>query len=186
MTRFVPVVAVLTALALAGPTASAAPLETMTGSSTVRFVSERAYVVSTTVDGRAVSGGGRLPDGFTSSSVSARPASDALGSRAVEVLVVHGTPVYSMSVRGYALFTHHRRALRPVTMRGRPLTLVTYAEDSGQGGFRCTDGHLLVHRFHLGSNRGEQITYRLAGQRLKQVSRRALRRSVASNPASCA
>ena len=104
----------------------------------------------------------------------------------MEVLVEHGTPVYSMSTLGYALLTHHRGRLRPVVLRGRPLALATYAEDSGQGGFRCKDGRLLLHWFHLGSNRGEQTTYRLVGTGLKQVSRTALRRPVASNPASCA
>lgn len=186
MPRLISSVAALAALVLAGPAPSAAPLDAPTGTSSVRFVSERGYVVSTTVGRRVLRGKGQLPDGFTSSSVSARPASNALGSRAVEVLVDHGTPVYSMSVRGYVLFTHHRGALRAVTLRGRPLTLATYAEDSGQGGFRCKDGRLLVHRFDLGSNRGTQITYRLAGKRLKPVSRTALRRSVDSKPASCA
>jgi hypothetical protein len=190
VTRLIPSVGLLAAFALASPAASAAPLDATldspAGASTVRFVSERAYVVSTTVGRREVSGRGRLPDGFTPSNVSARPASNALGSRAVEVLVDHGMPVYSASARGYSLFTHRRGRLRPVTLKGRPVALATYAEDSGQGGFRCKDGRLLLHWFDLGSNRGQQTTYRLAGSRLKQVSRKALRRSVASNPASCA
>ncbi|RYB91083.1 hypothetical protein EUA93_19340 [Nocardioides oleivorans] len=154
--------------------------------STVTFTSETEYVVSTTVGRHEVEGTGQLPAGFTSSGVRARPASNGLGSVAVEVLVDFGHPVYSMSARGYALFTHRTGKLRPVTLEGRPVVLSAFAEDSGQGGFRCEDGRLLVHRFDLSSRRGEQTTYRLVGTRLKKVSRVPLRRSVASRPGSCA
>ncbi|MBS2938705.1 hypothetical protein KDN32_13260 [Nocardioides sp. J2M5] len=183
MNRF-PVLAVATALTWSA-VGVAPPSSGAQAGSTVTFTSERDYVVSTTHRGRDLTGTGALPDGYTADGVRARPAADALGSRGVEVLVDLGTPVYSMSTRGHALFTHHRGRLRPVTLRGRPFTLTTYAEDSDQGGFRCRRGRLLVDWFHLGSRRGDRTTYRLAGRRLVQVSRTPLRRPVVSRPGSC-
>lgn len=163
------------------PATSGAP----TGS-TVTFTSDTTYVVSTSRGGREMEGVGTLPDGYTPDGVTARPPSNALGSRAVEVLIDYGMPVYSVSTRGHALLTHRRGRLRPVTLKGRPVTLTIYAVDSDQGGFRCRRGRLVVHWFHLGTRRGAETTYRLAGSRLVRVSRTPLRRPVASRPGSCA
>ena len=91
-----------------------------------------------------------------------------------------------MTAHAYAVLTLHRGKLRPVVLAGRDLVLVTYTEGGDDSGFRCTKGRLALHWYHHGSQQGEQTVYRLAGRRLTEVSRRTLRRPVASRPESCA
>ncbi len=187
MPRLVRLVALLAALVLVWPSASAAPASPQSSdSTTVRFTSERTYVVSATVGGRVLTGRGVLPDGLDPASVTARPARNVLGSRGVEVLVDYGSPVSDMTAHAYAVLTLHRGRLRPVLLDRRPLTLVTYTEGGDDGGFRCAGGRLVIHWFHHGSGQGEEVAYKLAGKRLKKVSRRTIRQQAPIRPETCA
>ncbi|NYE37769.1 hypothetical protein F4692_002902 [Nocardioides cavernae] len=173
------------ASAPAGSTSFVATATEQATGSSVRVVRGRKLVVTTQVRGRAVRGTGRVPRGLSTTGITARPARDALGSGAPEVLVDFGPVPGDPSAHAYGFFTLHRGALRPVLLGRDPAVLVTATEGGDDVGFRCAGRRLQVHWFHRGSGQGERTAYRLTGTRLVEESRTPLRQPTRGGPATC-